>query len=136
MDSPRHPEREARRKGKAAKRDRKTDSAITRARKRGDFVAIADWFANDAIVDEARDRHCRWIRLAASRYLKDRRRAEENGAPFWFSSEWANDACDFIEKLPHVEGKWETPEIVLHPAHVFFLVNLFGFRKLTGPILR
>lgn len=44
--------------------------------------------------------------------------------------EWcANDACEFIEKLPHVEGEWETPTIVLHPSHVFFVVNLFGFRK-------
>lgn len=47
--------------------------------------------------------------------------------------EWhANDACDFIEKLPHVEGAWETPTIVLHPAHVLFVVNLFGFRKPDG----
>lgn len=44
----------------------------------------------------------------------------------------ANDVCSFIEKLPHVEGKWTTPTIVLHPAHVFVLVNLFGFRNADG----
>ena len=27
---------------------------------------------------------------------------------------------------------WDTPNIVLHPSHVFFVVQLFGFRKLDG----
>lgn len=40
----------------------------------------------------------------------------------------ATDVCDFIEKLPHVEGKWDSPTIVLHPSQIFFLVQLFGFR--------
>ncbi len=40
------------------------------------------------------------------------------------------DACRFIEKLPHVEGTWDTPNIVLIPEHVFFVVNLFGFRRI------
>lgn len=34
--------------------------------------------------------------------------------------------------MPHVEGEWDSKTIVLHPAHVFFLVNLFGFRKRDG----
>jgi phage terminase large subunit-like protein len=72
------------------------------------------------------------MRLAARRYLDDRRRAREAGAPFVFSPEKAVDACAFIEKLPHVEGRWETPNITLHRAHVFFLVNLFGFRNADG----
>lgn len=72
------------------------------------------------------------MRLAASRYVKDRKRAAAKGGPFKFSIVHANDVCGFIEKLPHVEGRWETPTIVLHPAHVFFLVNLFGFRNHDG----
>lgn len=44
--------------------------------------------------------------------------------------DWAaSDACGFIEKLPHVDGVWETPTIRLHDAHVFFVVQLFGFRR-------
>lgn len=73
-----------------------------------------------------------WVRLAASRYVKDRRRAAAKKAKFEFNPEAANDACSFIEKLPHVEGRWPTPTIVLHEAHVFFLVNLFGFRNPDG----
>lgn len=34
--------------------------------------------------------------------------------------------------MPHVEGRWATPNIVLHPSHVFFVVQLFGFRTPEG----
>lgn len=40
--------------------------------------------------------------------------------------------------LPHVEGKWKNadgtdqPNIRLHPSHVWFVVQLFGFRKPDG----
>lgn len=37
-----------------------------------------------------------------------------------------------METLPHVEGSWDSETIVLHPAHVFFVVQLFGFRSLDG----
>lgn len=103
----------------------------TRAAAR-DFVAIADAFARDALVDADGERHGKWIRLAASRYVKDRKRAATKGGPFKFSLIHANEVCKFIEQLPHVEGKWATPTIVLHPSHIFFVVNLFGFRNADG----
>lgn len=34
--------------------------------------------------------------------------------------------------MPHVEGEWETENIVLQPAQIFFVVQLFGFRKHDG----
>lgn len=72
------------------------------------------------------------IRQAAQRFINDLQRAKKKGAPFLFSPEHAAHACSFIELLPHVEGRWETPEIRLHPSHVFFVVQLFGFRKPDG----
>src|SRR5258708_592345 len=62
----------------------------------------------------------------------DLKRAERGHAGFQFDAWQANDACAFIEKLPHVEGTWDSPTIVLHPSHVFFVVNLFGFRAGDG----
>lgn len=65
-------------------------------------------------------------------------RAKKRGAPFVFSAEHANHACAWIELLPHVEGKWKNPDgsdqpnIRLHPSHVWFVVQLFGFRKPDG----
>ena len=72
------------------------------------------------------------LRQAAKRFLEDLKRAGKRGAPFHFSREHANHACGWIELLPHVEGKWEKAEIVLHPAQLFFVVQLFGFRKADG----
>jgi hypothetical protein len=97
-----------------------------------DYVAIATEYAKAAAADKKGRRFGRLLRLGAGRFLEDLKRAKRKGAPFVFDEWHARDVCDFIEKLPHVEGKWDQPEIVLHPSHVFFLVNLFGFRKPDG----
>jgi len=94
-----------------------------------DYVQIATDYAKSAIKDKSRKRHGHLIRQAAKRFLDDLKRAKQKTCPFVFLVEHANDACDFIEKLPHVEGKWATPNIVLHESHIFFVVQLFGFRK-------
>lgn len=72
------------------------------------------------------------MRLAAKRFLEDLRRAKGKRPRFTFDPWHAADPCDFIEKLPHVEGTWDPPTIVLHPADVLFVVQLFGFRKPDG----
>lgn len=89
-------------------------------------------FAKEAVADKKGKRFGRLIRLGAQRFLQDLVRASKPRAPFRFSAEHANHACAFIELLPHVEGKWETPDIRLHRSHVFFVVQLFGFRKPDG----
>lgn len=40
-----------------------------------------------------------------------------------FPGEKANQACAFIELLPHVEGVWDPPTLVLHPAQCFLLFS-------------
>ncbi len=96
-----------------------------------DFVAIADAYAHAAATSRGK-RFGKWIKLAAKRYLADRKLARKRGAPFRFDADEACRACLFIELLPHVEGVWETPNIVLHESHVWFVVQLFGFRNLEG----
>lgn len=97
-----------------------------------DYVAIARQYAKDAVADRRGKRHGRWIRRSAERFLTDLQRARRRGAPFRFDPWHANDACGFLELLPHVEGVWEEPELTLHPAQVFFVVQLFGFRNHAG----
>lgn len=97
-----------------------------------DYVAVATAFAKAAAADKGGKKFGRKMRLAGQRFLNDLKRAKAKGAPFRFSPDHANHACWWIEQLPHVEGKWETPEIRLHPSHVFFVVQLFGFRKPDG----
>lgn len=120
-----------------AKRKKATDSGTTESGQR-DYVASAIAYAREVLADKRRKVHGRLIQLAAKRFLDDLKRAEKKGSPFTFDPWHANDACDFIEKLPHVEGTWENadgtpqPNIVLHRSHVFFIVQLFGFRNLDG----
>ena len=96
------------------------------------YVAIAEAYARRAADADNRRYFGRWIRLAAQRYLADRKRAKVKDAPFYFDEWFASDPCDFIEKLPHVEGQWDSPTIQLHDSDVFFIVNLFGFRQQDG----
>lgn len=96
-----------------------------------DFVGIAKDYAKRAADKANGHQFGIWIRLAAQRFLRDLERAGKDG-PFIFDEWHACDVCDFAEKLPHVEGQWDTPTIVLHESHVFFLVNLFGFRNQDG----
>jgi phage terminase large subunit-like protein len=110
---------------------RKTSSAGTDDAQR-DFVAVAKDYAKRAANPNNRKQFGIWIRLAAARFLNDLQRAKAKDAPFYFDEWHAWDVCDFAEKLPHIEGTWATPNIVLHESHVFFLVNLFGFRKQDG----
>lgn len=99
---------------------------------RRDYVEVAKEFARKAASKRNRHQYGIWVRLAAQRFQKDLERAKRPDAPFYFDEWNACDACDFIEGLPHVEGTWDRATIDLHEAQVFFLVNLFGFRKHDG----
>jgi phage terminase large subunit-like protein len=94
-----------------------------------DYVKVAKDYARKAARDKKHKHHGKWIHLASQRFLDDLKRASKKDCPFFFDKEEAINACDFIEKLPHVEGVWEHPDIILHPAQVFFVVQLFGFRR-------
>jgi phage terminase large subunit-like protein len=94
-----------------------------------DFVSVALGYAQDAAGDKAGARYCEFVRQAATRFLNDLKRSVRKGCPFYFSPWHGNDICDFIERLPHVAGSWDSPTIKLEPAQIFILVNVFGFRR-------
>lgn len=94
-----------------------------------DYVERAIEYARQAANDKKGQRFGLLMRKAGERFLNDLNRAQQEDCAFFFDDWEANNACDFIEKLPHVEGKWDTPTLTLHDSHVFFLVQLFGFRK-------
>lgn len=100
-----------------------------------DYVAIANEYARAAVADKAGKRFCKWVRLAAKRHLDDLKRKGE-GWPYKFDPWHGNDVCDFIEKLPHVEGQWETPTLTLEPAQIFILVVVFGWRRKADGLRR
>jgi phage terminase large subunit-like protein len=98
---------------------------LTHAR---DYVGIANAYAREAVADKKGERFCKWVRLAAKRHLDDLKRAAV-GWEFYFDPWHGNDVCDFIEKLPHVEGVWDEPNIRLEPPQIFILVSVFGWRR-------
>jgi len=90
------------------------------------YCQIAYEFALEAVQDKKGKKHCKWVKLAALRHLNDLKRKDW---PYHFSEWYGNDVCDFIEKLPHVEGTWDTPTICLQPPQIFILVCVFGWRR-------
>lgn len=112
-----------------ASRKPKTRSRATVARFESEFVQIAFDYASGAVADRKRKEHCEFVRLAAKRFLSDLKRARRRDCEFYFSEWHGHDVCDFIEKLPHVQGSWDTPTLTLEPAQVFILVNVFAFRR-------
>lgn len=93
-----------------------------------DYIGIAFSFAVEAVNDTKHKKHCKWVRLAAQRHLADLKKASWR---YEFSAWHANDICDFIEKLPHVAGTWDTRDIHLEPAQIFILCSIFGWRRKT-----
>lgn len=111
--------------------------AVSRSLKTGrseatDYVAIAIAYAEDAIADRKGEKYCKWVRLAARRFIKDLKRAAGKRPPFNWSPNRANLHCEFIEELHHVEGTWSSPTLVLLPFQCFFICQLFGFRNHLG----
>ncbi|MEG3084013.1 terminase TerL endonuclease subunit [Sphingomonas sp. PB2P12] len=112
---------------------RQTASPVTAPAPARNFAAIALAYAKAAAADKKQVNHCKWVRLAGQRHLDDLKRSKQKDWPFEFDPWHANDVCDFIEGLPHVEGKWETPTLSLEPAQIFILAMVFGWRnKATG----
>lgn len=69
---------------------------------------------------------CKWVRLACQRHLDDLARKRW---PYRFDRWHADDVCDFVEKLPHTEGQWDTKTIRLEPVQIFILAVVFGWRR-------
>jgi phage terminase large subunit-like protein len=87
------------------------------------------YFDDEGVKKTKGKTHCKWVRLAAKRHLDDLKKQRRRDYLFKFDPWHGNDICDFIEKLPHIEGQWDTNTITLEPAQIFFLVVIFGWRR-------
>lgn len=88
----------------------------------------------ESVVDEPRFA-CKWVRLAARRFLDDLARQDGEVFPWRFDDVRAFRACAFIESLPHVKGSWaaRSERLKLSPWQVFATASIFGFvSKKTG----
>lgn len=97
-----------------------------------EWVTRAKNYAKSSTVKQNSNRFGKWLKLACKRFINDLKRASSRDAPFYFDEDEVDRVCEFISNLPHVEGKWSTSNIELNDFQVFFLANLFGFRKQDG----
>lgn len=95
-----------------------------------DYVAIANEYAEKVVAGDIIA--CKWVKLACKRQLDD---LERKNWKYRFDPEKANRVCRFIERLPHVKGKWakDSGRIKLEPFQCFSLTTIFGWvHKDTG----
>jgi phage terminase large subunit-like protein len=107
-----------------------------------DFIAILDDYISG--IQSGSIVACKWTRLAVDRFERMRTENRRNSAGFphsenvnnclhfYWSPKHVIDVCTFVEKLPHVEGRWTTPTIRLEPWQVFILAAIYGFRRPDG----
>lgn len=91
------------------------------------YAGTARKYAQD--ITKGRITACKWVVLACQRHLDDLAKARKRGYPYRFDPWHAGDVCDFIEKLPHVEGEWDYPTLILEPWQIFILASVFGWRR-------
>lgn len=96
-----------------------------------DYAGIAERYARDVVA--GRIVAGKWVRLACKRHLNDKKR---KGWLYRWDSWHANDVCDFVEKLPHVEGTWHSKTITLEPPQIFILAVVFGWRRKSDGLRR
>lgn len=97
-----------------------------------EWVKRAKSYATAATLKANSKKYGKYMKGACKRFLADLARAGTKKCDFYFNADEAANACEFISNLPHVEGRWGTDTIKLEDFQVFFLVNLFGFRKPDG----
>ncbi|MFV2061704.1 MAG: terminase large subunit [Gammaproteobacteria bacterium] len=70
---------------------------------------------------------CIYVKQACNRFLNDLKRND-----IILIEEFANTWCSFLEKLPHVKGRWAAENLKLNLSdwQIFCTVNIYGFYNL------
>jgi phage terminase large subunit-like protein len=87
-----------------------------------DYCGLALQYANGVVAGEIPA--CEWVRRACQRQLND---LERTAWKWHFDRGRAAQVCAFIERLPHVKGRWTSRTIVLEPWQCFLLTTIFGW---------
>lgn len=90
------------------------------------FVLAADLYIEQVLSGDIKA--CKWVKLACQRQRDDRAKPKlTHEWPWEFDEARANSICNFIQRLPHVKGRWATPNIELRGWQAFILTTLFGW---------
>ncbi|MEG7521943.1 MAG: terminase large subunit, partial [Chromatiales bacterium] len=92
-----------------------------------DYLAVANEYAEQILSDTIPA--CRYVQQACQRFIDDLSRED---FAYTIDPAKAHRACQFIELMPHIKGKWSGKSIILEPWQVFLLVNVFGWVDSKG----
>ncbi len=92
-----------------------------------DFFGIALNYI-DSVLDGVRPANV--FEIAACRRQRDDLARDD--FPWVFDVERGNRVCAFIEKLPHIKGKWGGKKIALEPWQIFIVTTVFGWVDSQG----
>lgn len=86
------------------------------------YVTIAADYADGVLAGDIPA--CVFVKQACQRFIDDLDRED-----LYLDIEAAERRCRFLEKLPHVKGKWarKKQKLKLSPYQVFCTVNIYGF---------
>jgi len=91
-----------------------------------DHVSMAKQYAADVIAGTIPN--CKWVKLAAERFLTDlKRERSDKTFPYRLDEEKGGRVCRFVEHLKHIKGPLAGTNIRLEPWQCFILVNAFGW---------
>ena len=92
------------------------------------FADVAEEYADDVLT--GRIAACDWVRRACERQRRDLDRAAE-GWDYRFDAHAAGRPCYFLERLPHVKGRWGSPTLELTPWWVWAITCIFGWLRVS-----
>lgn len=104
-------------------------------------VAVANGFAYDEYVADVlsgRVVACKWVKLAAARYVADLERVGSPDFPYTFDAAAAERPIAFIQQLSHTKGTWASTyggrdaRIKLEPWEQFIAAQIHGWRRIDG----
>ena len=75
---------------------------------------------------------CKHVQFAVLRQSKDLKRQNTEDFPFRFDEDAANHVVDFLEKIPHIEGKKAKETLVMEPWQCFVVTSFFGWLDEDG----
>lgn len=96
------------------------------------YVAIASKYIKDVLSGKIPA--CEYVRLACERQKLDIEKAKAGKFEYRFDKKAASHVCEFVEKLPHIKGKWarNNETIRLEPWQCFILTTVFGWLDSGG----
>lgn len=90
-----------------------------------DYGAIALEYARKVV--EGTIAACKLAIAACERQLRDLERQQTPGFPFRYEPERGARVCRFLERLPHIKGRWKSPTIQLQAWQIFIVMTVFSW---------